>query len=175
MPTSMQSRQPSRSGVFSFTNLRSLRSGAPQLHLQHSAQLVGGSQLHQPADPQVGGSQLHLHPSTQLVGGFQLHHPAVPQVGGSQLHLQPSAQLVGGSQLHQPAAPQVGGPQLHRYPLAQTSGGPEPHHVATAAALIEYTQQTGAGAGVFIGDGVQPVPVSRTTRDYYALASPYSP
>ena len=135
--------------------------GSSQLHLFPSAQSVGASQPHQPADPQVGGSQLHLHPSTQLVGGFQLHQPAVPQVGGSQLHLQPSAQLVGGSQLHQPAAPQVGGPQLHRYPLAQTIGG---HHVATAAALIEYTQQTGAGAGIFIGDGVQPVPATVAER-----------
>ena len=48
--------------------------------------------------------------------------------------------------------------------MAQTSGGPEPHHVATAAALIEYTQQTGAGAGVFIGDGVQPVPAKVAER-----------
>ena len=139
------------------------------LHVSPSTQMVGG---YQSADSQVGSSQLHLFPSAQSVGGFQLHQPAVPQVGGSSAP--PATFSPVGRGLSAPptcgpsgrglSAPPAPFNPVGRYPLAQTSGGPEPHHVATAAALIEYTQQTGAGAGVFIGDGVQPVPAKVAER-----------
>ena len=115
------------------------RVSGSEYHVSPSAQMVGGSQLRQSAAPHVEGSQLH--------------QSTAPQVGGSRLHLHSSAQMVGGSQLYQSAVPQ-----------ARLVGGSEPHHVATPVDSLTDTlaaivsQQSGAAVGVFIGDGVQPIP-----------------
>ena len=98
--------------------------------------MVGGSQLHQSAAPQVrgllapsalispGGRGLSAPPalvSTEVRGSL-LHHSAVPQ-----------ARLVGGSELHhiQSAVPQVGGSRLHMHSSVQMVGGSRLHQSTT--------------------------------------------
>ena len=104
----------------------------------------GSTGLHQSPPDLVGGPSLHQSPSN-LVGGSSLHQDASNSVGNSWFH-QPGI-VAGGAQPHQLTAFSGG-------TLDATLSQP----ISSSAALVPL------GGGIFIGEGLQPVPSKLAER-----------